>query len=272
MTFSVLLILGVAVLSVALRSFRNGVLQKLGALGILATSFLIGYLPTGSVALGILCALSWFLLPWLEILTRIRRLRLPLEKNLRHRTPPSREVFPALDDLSLELEEEGFEHVEDAGWDWEDYQQFFRLYYRESDRSQAAICMIDQSEISFFYLSISSRAKDGTIYTTWNYPFSHSLKLVPQLKINRLRSDQTFFELNESHKAFLARNAISTESLDDLVPDQIQNEIQKDLRAQVTHNLAKGVLKQTAEGQIRYSWRGLFFIWCQFLRDLVRLS
>jgi hypothetical protein len=272
MTFSILLILGIATLSIALRTFRNGVLQKLGALGILATSFLVGYLPTGSIGLGVVCALSWFLLPWLEILTRIRRMRLPLEKNLRHKTPPSREAFPALDDLSVELEEEGFEHVEDAGWDWEDYQQFFRLYYRETDRSQAAICMIDQGELSFFYLSISSRAKDGTIFTTWNYPFSHSLKLVPQLKINRLRTDQTFFELYESHKAFLARNSIPTEKLDDLAPDQIQEEIQKDLRAQVTHNIAKGVLTQTKEGQIRYSWRGLFFIWLQFLRDLVRLS
>ena len=38
------------------------------------------------------------------------------------------------------------------------------------------------------------------------------------------------------------------------------------------HNLAMGVLKKTSEGQIRYSWRGMLFIWFQFLRDLVRLS
>ena len=272
MTYSILLILGVATLSIALRTFHSGVLKKLGALGILATSFLVGYLPTGNIGLGAICAVSWFLLPWLEILTRIRRLRLPLEKNLRHKMPPSREDFPALEELSAEIEEEGFEHVEDTGWDWEDYQQFFRLYYRGEDRSQAAICMIDQGDISFFYLSVSSRAKDGTILTTWNYPFSHSLKLVPQLKINRLSSDRTFFELYESHKAFLGRNSVPTDQLDDVAPDQIQDKIQKDLRAQVTHNIAKGVLTQTAEGQIRYSWRGLFFLWLQFLRDLVRLS
>lgn len=272
MMSSILLILGVATLSIALRTFRSGVLQKFGALGILATSFLVGYLPTHSFGLGALCALSWFLLPWLEILTRIRRLRLPLDKNLRQKMPPPREDFPALEDLSAELEEVGFEHVEDAGWDWEDYQQFFRLYYREEDRSQAAICLIDQGSISFSYLSVSSRTRNGAVLTTWNYPFSHSLKLVPQLKINRLRSEQTFFELYESHKAFLKRNSISIDQLDDLVPEQIQEEIQKDLRAQITHNLAKGVLTQTAEGQIRYSWRGLFFIWFQFLRDLVRLS
>src|SRR5438067_10550638 len=144
MLFNILLILGVAVLSMALRSYSGMIAQKLGALGIFATSFLLGYLLMGSVAIGITCAASWLLLPWLELLTRIRKLRLPLEKNLRHKTPPSREVFPALNELTGEVEEEGFEHVEDAGWDWEDYEQFFRLFYKPIERAQSAICVIDQ--------------------------------------------------------------------------------------------------------------------------------
>ena len=270
---SILLILGVAVLSVALRSFNHAILQKLGALGIFATSFLAGYLLSGkNVYIGIFCASSWLLLPWLEILTRIRKLRLPLEKNLRHKSPPSSEIFPDLHEITEEVEEEKFEHVEDAGWDWDDYQQFFRLFYKEEDRSQAAICLIDQHDMAFYYLSISSRAKDGTIWTTWNYPFSYSLKLVPQLKINRLRSDQTFLQMYESHRSFLNQHNIASSQLEELSADQIQVEIQKDLRAQIAHNIAKGVLTQAEEGQIRYSWRGLFFIWVQFLRDLVRLS
>ena len=32
-----------------------------------------------------------------------------------------------------------------------------------------------------------------------------------------------------------------------------------------------GVLKQTAAGDVKYSWRGMFYLWCQFLVDLVRL-
>ena len=126
--------------------------------------------------------------------------------------------------------------------------------------------------MSFYYLSISSRAKDGKIWTTWNYPFSYSLKLAPALRINRLRSDQTFLQIYESHVDFLNKHQIAPDDLDELKPDQIQVEIQKDLRAQIAHNLANGVLTKTDEGQIRYSWRGLFFIWFQFLRDLVRLS
>src|SRR5438067_6269866 len=161
MLFQLLLILGVAVLSMALRSYAGMLAQKFGALGILATSFLVGYFFTGYIAVGVFCAASWLLLPWLELLTRIRKLRLPLEKNLRHKTPPSRELFPALDELTEEIEDERFEFVDDAGWDWEDYQQFFRLFYKPNERTQAAICLIDQDNVAFYYLSLSSRAKDG---------------------------------------------------------------------------------------------------------------
>ena len=82
------LILGVFALTLALRSYRHPVLQKLGAVGIMATSFLTGYLLTGSRVVGAVAASSWLLLPWLDLLTRIRKLTLPLEKNLRHKTPP----------------------------------------------------------------------------------------------------------------------------------------------------------------------------------------
>ena len=269
---NLLLILGAAVLSLALRSFYHPVLRKLGAVGVLATSFLAGWLLTGYWAVGAFCAASWLLLPWLEILTRIRRLTLPLEKTLRHKTPPNSETFPALHEITEEIEGEKFEHINDAGWDGEDYAQFYRIFYKSAERTQTAICLIDQHDIAFFYLSISSRAKDGTLWTTWNYPFSYSLKLVPQWRVNRLRGDQTFLQIYESHRQFLNENRVRLDDLTDLDAEQIQTEIEKDLRAQITPNIAAGVLTQNAAGEIRYSWRGMIFIWFQFLRDLVRLS
>jgi hypothetical protein len=272
MLSDLLLILGVAVFSLALRSFHHPGLRKLGALGILSTSFLVGWKLSGYWQIGAFCASSWLLLPWLEILTRVRRLTLPLEKNLRHKTPPNAEIFPALDEITEEIEGEKFEHIDDAGWDWDDYSQFFRLFYKPDERTQTAICLIDQSDVAFFYLSVSSRAKDGTIWTTWNYPFSYSLKLVPNWRVNRLRGDQTFLQVYESHREFLNVNRVRLDDLAELDPEIIQTEIQKDLRAQITHNIAAGVLTQNADGQIRYSWRGMIFIWLQFLRDLVRLS
>src|SRR4051812_17049872 len=114
MLSNLLLILGVAALSLALRSFNHPFLRKLGAAGIMVTSFLVGWLMSGYWQVGVFCASSWLLLPWLEILTRVRKLTLPQEKSLRHKTPPNSEIFPALHDLTEEMEGESFEHVEDA--------------------------------------------------------------------------------------------------------------------------------------------------------------
>src|SRR5438128_9837736 len=117
MLLGVFLTLGVAVLSVALRSFQNSYAQKAGALGILASTFLAVYFATDKWLWGVVAAVGWLFLPWLEILTRIRALRLPKEKQLRPKSPPSSETFPALSEITREIEEEGFVYMEDAGWD-----------------------------------------------------------------------------------------------------------------------------------------------------------
>ena len=271
MLFGLFLTLGVAVLSVALRSFQTSLSQKLGALGILVATFLAIYFITGSVGWGIAVGAAWLFLPWLEILTRIRSLRLPKEKRLRPKTPPSASLFPALDEISREIENEGFDHVNDAGWDWEDYRQFFRLFYRTDDRAQATICLNEQHDLSFYYLRISSRAKDGLIWTTWNYPLSYGLKLTPQFRINRQRPDQSFWQLYQSHREFLKRHSVETTALDSLDDERIQIDIENDLREQIAHNVRSGVLKLAANDEVKYSWRGMIYLWCQFLLDLVRL-
>jgi hypothetical protein len=271
MLFGFFLTLGVAVLSVALRSFQSSFSQKAGALGILIASYLLVYFVTGSWILGLIGAMSWLFLPWLEILTRIRVLRLPKEKQLRPKSPPSADVFPTLNDITHEIENAGFVHINDAGWDWEDYRQFFRLFYKDEDRAQAIICLNEQHDLSFYYLRISSRAKSGTIWTTWNYPLSYGLKLTPHFRINRQRPDQSFWQLYQSHREFLRNNRVETEAIDPMDEDRIQAEIEHDLRDQIAHNIEKGVLKQTGNGDVKYSWRGMLYLWLQFLLDLVRL-
>jgi hypothetical protein len=271
MLFGFFLTLGVAVLSVALRSFQSSFAQKAGALGILLASFLLVYFVTDSWVLGAIGAVSWLFLPWIEILTRIRALRLPKEKQLRPKSAPSADVFPTLTDITREIENAGFVHVNDAGWDWEDYRQFFRLFYKDEDRSQATICLNEQHDLSFYYLRISSRAKSGTIWTTWNYPLSYGLKLTPQFRINRQRPDQSFWQLYQSHREFLRHNSVETDAIDAMDEERIQSEIEHDLRDQIAHNIDKGVLKPAGSGDVKYSWRGMLYLWLQFLLDLVRL-
>src|SRR5467141_3810473 len=155
MLFGLFITLGVAVLSVALRSYQSSISQKVGAFGILTASFLAIYYITGNWILGLLSALSWLFLPWLEILTRIRALRLPREKTLRPKSPPSADVFPTLNEITREIENAGFIHVNDAGWDWEDYRQFFRLFYKAKDPAKTKIYIKEHNALSFHNLRIS---------------------------------------------------------------------------------------------------------------------
>jgi hypothetical protein len=61
------------------------------------------------------------------------------------------------------------------------------------------------------------------------------------------------------------------DAIEDLDEETMEKEMERDLREQIAHNIDKGVLKATPEGDVRYSWRGMVYLWCQFLLDLVRL-
>lgn len=267
-----LFVFAAVLLSLGLRSFEHPVLFKLGSFCILGTSYLAGYFATGRWETGALFAVSWLMLPWLEILTRVRKARLPMVKTLQHKYPPSREIFPDLGSLTEEMEEEGFEQIDDAGWDWEERRQFFRLFYKGDERVQGAICLVSQEDVAFYYLSFSSRGKDGTIWTTWNYPFSYSMQFSPEFRTNRLRGDHSVLEMIASHREFLAKAGVATDGLADSNPDDIQIVMQRDMEHQIAHNISAGLLLPMGEGTVRYSWRGMLFIWVQFLRDFVRFS
>src|SRR3954451_5035997 len=100
-----------------------------------------------------------------------------------------------------------------------------------------------------YYLRATSRANDGTIWTTWNYPLSYGLKLTPQFELNRQRPDQSFWQLSQSHKECLRQNQVETSVIDPMDEDRIQLEVENDLRDQIAHNIEKGVLKSTPEGE-----------------------
>ncbi|CAN5507538.1 hypothetical protein BH09VER1_BH09VER1_53980 [soil metagenome] len=272
MISNLLIVIGVAVLSAALRSFQHPLLFRLGTLCVVTTSFLAGWLLGDSIGLGIVLAASWLFLPWLEILTRVRRLRLPLERTLGTRTPPNRNTFPGFNEITSEIEEAGFEHTGDLGWDFEENRHFYRILSDPARKLQAGICLSEQQDFSFYYITLISRAADGRSFMTWNYPFSYGLKLQPRLKLNRFPGRQSFATMLEAHQHFLAHEGVTPAQLVDESPEETMSTMQKEMRAQIAHNLDLGLLKRDGEHFIRYTIRGMFYLWFQFLRDLVRLS
>lgn len=273
MIFSLLLVCGVAVLSWALRTFRHPVLHRAGTIGVFVTSFLAGWLLGGQLWLGFVFASIWLLLPLVEILTRVRKLRLPRRQVITPVTAPNEHAFPGIEEITREVEEHDFTFVEDAGWQTRGLRHFYRLFYHPGLRLQAAICLIEQEAVSFYYLSLRSVAPDGqSQFLTWNYPFSYGMHLPPSWSVQRIEGDVAFDTLLHKHRFWLEGKNYRPEEMAEQQPGEMLDQLAKNSAEQIDYNLRRGLLRPAGEGEICYSARGLLFLWWQFLRDLVRLS
>lgn len=168
------------------------------------------------------------------------------------------------------MEELGFEYVDDVDWNHDDTRHFYRLFYDPKERVSASICLLEQDSFSFFYVTFTSRAADGRFFMTWNYPFSYGMHLLPQTVMNKVDEELSVEELALCHIKFLRKQHDF-----ELVPmeaEDLRAEIEKDLRTQLEHNLARGILVRDKNEMIRYSVRGMFFLWGQFLREFVKFS
>jgi hypothetical protein len=268
-----LIVIGLLVLAFALRSARPVPVRKAGAVVFLAASFCLGYFLTSYLTGGILAVLFWFFLPWFELLTHIRRLRLPLNNRLHHRCPPDPEHFPNAPETAAAMEEAGFEHVSDCGWRWAGMQQFFRFYWHPEERAVAAICLCEQSEVAFAFISVTSHDLDGGTWRTTNFPFSSTLQYSPDIHWNHVPCERNcFLYVLRRHREFLTERGMPVDSLRMPDPDDVEDALEREMRKQVEYNLAAGIIRLTGDGHFKYSKRGLFFLWGQFLKDMVRLS
>lgn len=268
-----LVVVGLVALALGLRSSRMAVPRKLGALTFLVAGFLAFYFITGSWWLGLLGVIPWFLLPWIELLTRVRRMRLPMENRLRPRQIPDPAFFPNATESAIAMEEAGFEHVDDCGWEWAGMQQYFQLYWHPEERAESAVCLCEQGEVAFAFMSITSRDGDGRILRTTNFPFSPTLKCPPNVRWNHVPCERNcFHQILQDHRDFLRRIRIDRDSLRVPDPEGIEEAIESEMEDQIRHNLEAGIIRPVRESRhFEYSARGLFFLWGQLVKDMVRL-
>jgi hypothetical protein len=263
---------GLVVLTGAFFSFSHSLLRRLGLLSFAATVFAAGYLSTGSIWAGVACILGLLLFPWLEILLRIRKLRLPLRKRLTQTTPPSREMFPDLEHMTEEIESAGYEHVADLGWDMDGYRQFLRLFANAQKSEEAAITYVEQNQLGFHFASVTSRGSGGTVFTTWNCPVSSSLKTPPTVHLHRMPGEASFADLVTGHDGFLRRCGLDAGAPQPVDADSVRAAVERDMETQMQHNIREGLLEAADEAHGRYSWRGMLFLWWQAVRDILRFS
>ena len=266
-----LLIIGLLVFAYACRTFQNRYVNKLGGMVVLATTYLAAYFVTGSHAWGWAAFGLWFVFPWVEIVGRVRKLRFPLHSEVKHRFPPSSEVFPDLGDITTEVEGAGFEKADDAGWKWEETDHFVRIFYHSEKKLQAAVSVAQQEEFVFSHASLTSRTVDGIAYVTTNYPFSFTMKLAPKQRLQRCDDAEVFEDMIQAHEAFLARNGITPDMVVAQDPEALHSCIETDLSQQIDHNLDAGVIVRADDQHFRYSWRGCFYLWFQVVKDMIRV-
>lgn len=269
-----LIVLGVWLAGSALRTFQTVWLRKPGALLYLVASYLAGfYLGGGSHATGCATVAGWFLLPWVEILLRVRTMRLPISKTLSNRFPPSRDEFPHLRELTAEVEEAGFEMLEDTGWDGGEVRQFIRLFYMAEKRIQASISLNQQRGAGIVYISLTTRTADGRTFTTTDYPFSSTMPLAPGVQMNQTAWAGSIPALLTAHTEWLEKQGVTLpQDAAEVEVSSLSDRLSGELEQQIRHNLSRGILKDTGEGTFRYSWRGCFYLWRQFIKDMVRLA
>lgn len=265
------LILGLLVLGYACLTFDHPLVRKGGLLAFMAATFALFHGLSGSLLLGCFGIALWFGLPWIELLTRVRHLELPLDKPFRRRIPP-REDFPNLPDATEEIEAAGpFELVDDWGYEWMGTEHFFRLFYDASTRTQAAICMTRDEHLVQSYVKLVTRTQQGEVFTTWNYPFCAGLKLSPNQRLHWDRASDTFLGIFEEHQHFLQEAGVPSSEITEQEPEALLNGFKQDQRQQMDHNVALGVLRTSGDGMCRYTWRGLVFLWAQLVKEFVRL-
>lgn len=267
-----LLVMGFLIMGLALRSCRSLFLRKIGALSYLATSYLAFYFFFETHWAGLVAVLLWFALPWLELLTRVRKMRFPIDNKLSYRHPPDEAHFPMAAHCTSQIEEAGFEHITDSAWEWAGMQQYFRLYWNPEKKQIAAVCLCEQDNVAFAFLTLSSECCGRNTYRTTNYPFSPTLKALPSIRWNHISCQHDcFHRLSNEHEEFLQGKAIGNDHLRNPDPDHVEQCLENEMREQIDYNLKKGLIKLTGESHFRYSLRGLVFLWRQIVKDIIRL-
>lgn len=266
-----LFVTAAVVFALACRSFESRLLQKLGWFSLLGASYLAGYYLTGQHLGGAIFVGAWFMLPWLEIIFRVRRLRFPIKSEIKHRFPPSREIFPELGELSIEAENAGFMEAGDTGWQWSQTDHFMRLFYHAEKRAQAAVALAQQGDFGFSYVSLTSRSQSGVSYTTTNYPFAATMQHSPRQRLNRFTHAASFDDLLACHEDFLASQGVTVDELVQQDIEHLHAYIERDMCAQIDHNITTGVIEPTGNGEFRYSWRGCIFLYWQVVKDMLRV-
>ncbi len=231
------------------------------------------YFLTGNIGWGILTLLLWIMVPLTEILVVLRKLRVPPDRQLRDASPPIAE-FPTLREITREYEDLGFEKVDDCDLTPHFHETYYRLFHHPKFPAHGVIGFISQGEVGFSFHCFFSEEANGKLWLTWDYPLTYGLKTPPHIAIYRQTETQSIEELWGEHQAFLKINGLlESNLLRTSSVEEVRGRLSRLLKVQLEFNVQEGILFPEISKDLphlRYSWRGIWFVTRQMIRDLVR--
>ena len=267
-----LFVVALLTFAVAFRAWRKNWARKAGVLCILAAAFLAVFFITNSLWASAFSLLSWFFLPWIDLLVRVKKLRFPSINRLRSQEAPEDDFFPNASKSLVAMSEADFEHVGNLALRLIDTDQFYRLHWNPEERAIAILCLCEKENMAFAFVNVISQTEDGRLFQTTNYPYSPRLKSPPGTALNHLPCEKNcFHQVLNDHRNYLKRKKISEDDLMFPDPDTMGAEVQSRVGKLLDYNLKIGTIAEAEEDLFRYTTRGLFFIWKQSVKDMIRL-
>ncbi|MEM1157630.1 MAG: hypothetical protein AAF649_02850 [Verrucomicrobiota bacterium] len=265
-----LILAGLLVLAIACFRARNLWVRRTGVWIIFSMIGLAIWFWTGLWYLVALALASWFIIPVMQAALTARKLRFSLKRKLTP-GPLDPDEFPEIHPVSSELRDLGFLRDSDQWLKPSPLDQGFRIFHHAEDNISSALAVVRQGAVSLSYLIFATKDQDGAYWITWDYPLAYGLKMPPHFKVHRCLEAETVSELHDQHCEFLRINEVSVTTRNASLSDagQCFDQLFQDT---MQHNLSVGVLHQEPDNQeeIRYSWRGTFFIAWQVLVEVVR--
>lgn len=210
----------------------------------------------------------WFTLPVMQAGIASRRLRFSINRKLIKGTLPPEE-FPDLSATTRELRDFEFQGGGDFWLRPSPQDQAYRIFYHPGKQTVAALAHIIQGPMQVRYLMLLTRDSEDHIWITWDYPFAYGFELPPHFNVYRCTEAETISELLEQHRAFLELNEVQADTpLED--DTWIKSFMEEIFSSTMTYNVQLGLLERSNEAEeLRYSWKGTFYIARQVLREVV---
>lgn len=208
----------------------------------------------------------WFIIPAVQALVFSRGIRFSPERHLVH-GPIDLEEFPEVNGLTRDLRGEGFVSTGDHWLRPSPFEQGYRLFRHKEDAIDAALAVVRQGSVSLSYLILVSRDANGQYWITWNYPLAYGMRMPPEVFIHRFPEAESFAELLEQHREFLRVNGVTPEFPGESRPEE---RFEAFFESVLEHNRQIGLLQETDNGSLAYSWKGSVFIGWQVFCQAVR--